>query len=149
MTRKTLLALAAATTILAGYGPLHAQQGNPHQGHGQPAQSMPGHQGKPQGHTMHQQGHGAQIKGDASPASAAFRAANDKMHKDMDITFTGDADVDFARGMIAHHQGAIDMAKITLAFGKDPEIRKLAQEIISAQEKEIAFMRDWLKKTGK
>ena len=43
----------------------------------------------------------------------------------MDIAFTGDADLDFVNGMIAHHQGAIDMAKVVVGFGKDAEIRKL------------------------
>ena len=71
------------------------------------------------------------------------------MHKEMGIAFSGDADVDFARGMIPHHQGAVDMAKVVLAHGKDPELRKLAQGVITEQEKEIAFLRDWLKKRGK
>ena len=83
-----------------------------------------------------------------SAATKAFRAANDKMHKDMDIAFTGDADADFARGMIPHHQGAVDMAKIVLQYGKDPEIRKLAEEVVRTQEAEIKFMRDWLAKRG-
>jgi uncharacterized protein (DUF305 family) len=79
-----------------------------------------------------------------TPSTAAFIAANDRMHTDMAIEFTGDPDVDFARGMIPHHQGAIDMANVVLEFGSDPEIRRLAEEIIAAQEAEIAFLRDWL-----
>jgi len=88
-------------------------------------------------------------KGDTGPASTAYAAANAKMHAAMDITFTGDADVDFVNGMIAHHQGAIDMAKIVIEHGKDADIRKLAEEIVAAQEGEIALMRDWLAKHGK
>jgi uncharacterized protein (DUF305 family) len=92
--------------------------------------------------------HGAAPQRNAPASTQAFRAANDKMHKDMDIKFSGDADIDFFKGMIPHHQGAIDMAKVVLQHGKDPETKKLAEEIIAAQEKEIAFMRDWLKKRG-
>lgn len=83
-----------------------------------------------------------------SASTQAYRAANTKMHKDMDIKYSGNADTDFVRGMIPHHQGAVEMAKIVLAHGKDPELRKLATEIVAAQDKEIAFMREWLKKSG-
>ena len=90
----------------------------------------------------------AQPKGDTGPSSLAFHGINMKMHGAMDIAFTGNADVDFLKGMIPHHAGAVDMAKTVLAFGKDPEVRKLAEEIIKAQESEIALMQGWLKKNG-
>lgn len=92
------------------------------------------------------------MKADAAPKSesaAAFEAVNAKMHKDMGMAMTGDADVDFMQGMIPHHQGAIDMANVLLKYGKDPETRKLAEGIIKAQETEIAFMKDWLAKRQK
>ena len=81
---------------------------------------------------------------DMSASSIAFRAVNEAMHHGMDIAMTGDADVDFVRGMIAHHVGAVDMARIVQLFGSDPEIAALAEEIIEAQEAEIAMMREWL-----
>ncbi|MGZ2375185.1 uncharacterized protein (DUF305 family) [Sinorhizobium medicae] len=70
------------------------------------------------------------------------------MHKDMDIVFSGNTDVDFVRGMIAHHQGAIDMARVELQHGKDETIRKLAEDIIAAQESEIKMMKEWLARNG-
>jgi uncharacterized protein (DUF305 family) len=53
-------------------------------------------------------------------STKAFKAANDKMHGGMNIPFSGNADVDFVKGMVPHHQGAVDMAKIVLEHGKDP-----------------------------
>jgi uncharacterized protein (DUF305 family) len=82
------------------------------------------------------------------PAAQAYRAANAKMHKDMDITFTNDADADFVRAMIPHHQGAIEMAKVALQYGKDEQTRKWAIDVIREQEREIAEMQAWLKKRG-
>jgi uncharacterized protein (DUF305 family) len=78
-----------------------------------------------------------------SPATQAYRDAMTKMHHDMDIPYTGDADRDFVAGMIPHHQGAIDMARIELRYGRDPALKKLAEDIVAAQEKEIAFMHAW------
>ena len=71
------------------------------------------------------------------------------VHQGMAIEFSGDPDVDFARGMIPHHQGAIDMARALLEHGQDPEIRALAEAIIAAQEQEIAFLRSWLEERGR
>ncbi|MER9754366.1 DUF305 domain-containing protein [Mesorhizobium sp. M0166] len=83
--------------------------------------------------------------GAQSPSTEGYKAAMDKMHTDMmAIEYSGNADVDFARGMTPHHQAAIDMAKIELANGKDPEMRKLAEAVIAAQQAEIKQMQDWL-----
>ncbi|PCF97114.1 DUF305 domain-containing protein [Vreelandella nigrificans] len=83
-----------------------------------------------------------------NPAVVAYQTANDRMHADMAVSFTGDPDVDFAKGMIPHHEGAIAMSEIVLEYGEDEEIRQLAEEIIAAQESEIAFLREWLEKHG-
>lgn len=110
------------------------------------AQEMKGHDMK--GHSgMTMQMNNAAA--DDSASTKAFKAANARMHQGMALEFTGDADIDFTRGMIAHHQGAIDMAKVELEFGKDPAQRKLAEAIIKAQEQEIADMQAWLKQHGK
>jgi uncharacterized protein (DUF305 family) len=79
----------------------------------------------------------------------AYAAVMNKMHKSMMTEGTGDVDVDFMRGMIPHHQGAIDMAKIALEKSTDPVVRQLAEGIIKAQESEITLMQNWLaKRTG-
>lgn len=75
-------------------------------------------------------------------------AAMEKMHHAMMIDYTGDPDVDFVRGMIPHHQGAVDMAKIVLRDGKDPFMRRLAEWIIFIQKIEIAEMNGWLRRKG-
>jgi Domain of unknown function (DUF305) len=67
--------------------------------------------------------------------------AVERMHLAMHVGYTGDVDRDFARMMIPHHQGAIDMALAELRHGKDPRLKRLAQEIIVEQQQEIAVMR--------
>lgn len=91
---------------------------------------------------------GHAVTGDTSPSSLAFMAVNDKMHQDMAVAFTGNADVDFIRGMLPHHQGAVDAARVVLEHGSDPEVRKFAESIIAAQEAEIAWMQAWLDANG-
>jgi uncharacterized protein (DUF305 family) len=76
-------------------------------------------------------------------------AAMDKMHQAMTkMKMSGDADMDFAMMMIPHHQAAIDMAKVELKYGKDAQMRKMAQKIIADQQKEIAQMKSWMKAKG-
>jgi uncharacterized protein (DUF305 family) len=85
----------------------------------------------------------------ASASNDAYKTAMDTMMSAMTVPYTGDADVDFAKSMIPHHNGAIDMAKVVLKFGKNAEIRKLAEGVVAAQDGEIAFMQNWLKANAK
>jgi uncharacterized protein (DUF305 family) len=73
-------------------------------------------------------------------------ASMEKMDTEMKMVEpSGNSDVDFAKLMLPHHQAAIDMAKTLLVYGKDPQMRRLAQEIITDQQSEIELMELWLK----
>lgn len=90
-----------------------------------------------------------QLRDDKSSTDASWPelvASMDKMHMAMrEVKQSGDNDVDFVRLMLPHHQAAIDMAKTQLLHGKDPQMRRLAQEIITDQQLEIELMERWLK----
>jgi uncharacterized protein (DUF305 family) len=124
--RTYFLVLAAALTILPALALAQGAHGG-HSGHSTPAQA-------------------AQTP--SALSTQGYRQANETMHRAMDITFSGDSDVDFVRSMIPHHQGAIEMAKVALQHTKDEQIRKWAIEVIREQEREIAEMQTWLKKKG-
>lgn len=131
------------------HGGMHGQTQMPMAGdcpmmHGQMG-AMPG----PMGACPMMGGAATTIKvpyGGNQQAAAAYNDASMKMHSAMDIAYSGNPDRDFAAAMIPHHQGAVDMAKVALEHAVDPEIRKLAQEIIDAQEKELAFIKAWFAK---
>ena len=78
-----------------------------------------------------------------------FKKAMDKMHKGMNVKSTGNIDLDFLKGMIPHHQGAIDMSEELIKKTKDPELKAFAQKIIDAQKAEIKQMQEMLKKKEK
>jgi uncharacterized protein (DUF305 family) len=77
---------------------------------------------------------------DEAPFRAENSAAMDTMMAGMNVKPTGDVDADFAAVMIPHHQGAIDMAVAELRYGKNEQLRRIAQEIIVEQQQEIAAM---------
>ena len=80
------------------------------------------------------------------PNWSELNSSMEKMHLAMtSIESSGNSDVDFVRLMLPHHQAAIDMAKTQLRYGKDPQMRRLAQEIVTDQQSEIKLMQLWLK----
>lgn len=87
----------------------------------------------------------ATIASSDNEVEQAYMAGMTKMHDDMMAGMqANDADVAFAKGMLPHHEGAVDMAKVQLKYGKDEAMIQLASEIIAAQEAEIAQMQQWL-----
>ena len=76
-------------------------------------------------------------------STKAFKAVDNRMMKAMNHPMIGNTDQDFVAGMLPHHAGAVDMAKVEIRYGKDPEMLRLAHSIIAAQEKEIVQMQRW------
>jgi len=91
----------------------------------------------------------AQIQPVASQFMQAMHGSMERMDRQMaNAPMNGNADHDFASMMIPHHKGAIDMAKAELIYGKDPVMRRLAQEILVDQQSEIDAMQLWLERTA-
>ena len=92
---------------------------------------------------------GPDLRSDKATASSDWSQLEEsmaKMHVAMrSVERSRNSDVNFVRLMLPHHQAAIDMARTQLMYGKDPEMRRLAQEIITDQQSEILVMQLWLK----
>ena len=80
----------------------------------------------------------------ASEFHRALQSVMVQMDAAMCIAPSADADRDFARAMIPHHQGAVEMARLELVYGRDPRLRRLAQGMVVEQSQEIALMRNIL-----
>lgn len=86
----------------------------------------------------------SQTKAADDPSTAAYKQNARKMMQAIaSKPFTGDADADFVAHMIPHHQGAVDQAQVELKYGKDPQMKALAAEILKGQPQEIDTMRKW------
>jgi uncharacterized protein (DUF305 family) len=82
-------------------------------------------------------------------STAAFKAADEHMMNAMNgAAYTGNADDDFVSHMIPHHEGAVEMAQVEAKYGKDPQLKRLAQHIVASQQQEIQFMKEWQAKHG-
>ncbi len=97
-------------------------------------------------HSSHDMGHGSdhQMQHQMSAKKDIYASAMDKMMANMPEA-VGDADADYMRGMIVHHQAAVDMSNTALQKAQNPQLRALADTIITAQKSEIAYMREWLR----
>lgn len=112
--------------------------------HAQQASSMPSVSS-----TVEAQSAPAGGQGATGDSTAGFKAADERMMKAMHSSaYTGKADEDFVSHMIPHHQGAIDMAEVEAKYGKDPQLKKMANQIIESQRREIETMKRWQAKHG-
>jgi uncharacterized protein (DUF305 family) len=89
---------------------------------------------------------GAYAQSNMTPANKEYMQAMEKMNKDMMAATDPDPAKSFAKKMIAHHQGSIDMSQIVLKNTKDEKIVQMAKKMISEQEKDIKELKEWLAK---
>ena len=101
------------------------------------------------GQSTHENAHAQHSASAVDGCYQHLRQAMERMHEQMAAVKPSsppNADVDFARLMLPHHQAAIEMAKVELECGNDPQMKRLAQEIVTEQQSEMELMQLWLKK---
>jgi len=135
------LAVAVIVAVSFGVGAsLVSAQQAPTATPASPAQGTSGGSGMGRGGMMMQ---GMQMHGPGmqTPAGRGYMGAMEKMQRNMDMSLTGNPDRDFAMMMIPHHQSAVEMARVLVQNGRDPELRQLAEKMIRDQEREIEELR--------
>lgn len=89
--------------------------------------------------------HGTEHADEAGAPLSGYRGAMQAMNQDLaTMPSSGNADRDFANLMARHHQAAIDVARVELQHGRDPEMRRTAQDVVQKQQQEISDLRTWL-----
>jgi uncharacterized protein (DUF305 family) len=101
---------------------------------------VPGTVSGPDGHGSD---HAMAATGSATTGDQAFAASEAEMHRLMGAATGETVDQAYIAKMIAHHQGAVAMARVALRDSRDPEVRRMAEAVIAAQTQEIAEMRAW------
>lgn len=119
-------------------------------GQGMPMHSMMqgGGMGMPPAMTTSMQAMMQSMNSAQTPAARALANAVMRMHTAMAISYSGDANADYARSMIAHHQGAIEMAEASLPFLTDERLKADARKLINDQRQELNEMQSWLQQRG-
>ena len=134
---KRISLVLAACALSAACSPPEAEE---------PAAAAPEAAAAAGAHGAIESGMAAAAPGD-SVATQGYKASMNTMMEAIPA-FTGDADIDFMKQMRGHHVAAVSMARVELAQGKDAQARSLAQEVITAQEREITLIDAWLTQKG-
>lgn len=126
--RSVLLAIALV--------PVAAQAEDPHQGHVSATPSPTSHDWHGPLPTVEDT-----RRADTAASAASYRAASERMHREMDVALTGEPDRDFLATLVPYGEGGLAMARVALRQARDPEVRALAEGIVRSREEELEAWR--------